>query len=197
MRHIIIKNINNYSDNLLDNFNVISPKKEKLAKIKDKKNKNLSILGEYILAKLLKKYYKINYQNLIIKYNDNNKPYINNYKIYYNISHSHDYVCVITSNYECGIDIEKIRKVDLNVIKSFATLKEQKYINNSYKRLFEIYCLKEAYLKMNGFKLADINNVVFIITKKKIICSDSKVKCKLIYHKNYIVAICEKASKNS
>ena len=48
-------------------------------------------------------------------------------KIYYNISYSYDYVICIISNKEIGIDIEKIRKTNINTKKIFATKIEQNY----------------------------------------------------------------------
>ena len=50
-------------------------------------------------------------------------------KIYYNISYSYDYVICIISNKEIGIDIEKIRKTNINTKKIFATKIEQNYKN--------------------------------------------------------------------
>ncbi len=194
MNHIIIKNINDYQDKDFTNYySIIKPiKKDKIDKLKYDKDKKLSILGEILLIDTLKKHYKINYQDINILYNKNGKPYIENSNIYYNISHSYDYVTLIVSNRKCGIDIEKIREINPNIIKTFATIKEQNYILDNPNRLFEIYCLKEAYIKMQGLKLSNIQNIEFTITNKKIICSDNTIKSKLIYHQDYLIAICEK-----
>ena len=88
---------------------------------KNKKNKQQTILWEILLIKRLKKFYNIDYQNIDITYNKNGKPYILNSNIYYNISHSNDYVVCIFWNKERGIDIEKIIKPNDNIIKNIFT----------------------------------------------------------------------------
>ena len=196
MKHIIYKSLDNYQEDILNEFfySIKNIKQERITKLKNKQDKYLSILGEYLLMNILKENYNTNYQDINIIYNENGKPYIENSNIYFNISHSNNYAAVIVSNKECGIDIEKIRDINTDIIKIYASPNEQKYIleNNTITRLYEIYCLKEAYLKMYGLKLNNIQNVEFIITNKKIVCSDLKVDCKLIHHQDYIIATCEK-----
>lgn len=193
MKHILYKNINDISINELNEFyNIIhNDKKIKINKITDKRNKYMSILGEYLLSQLLKEYCNIDYSNLIFQYNDNGKPFISNYSIYFNISHSHEFVVCIISDKECGIDIELIRQVPVNTIKSFASENEQKYIlkKDIYKRIFEIYTLKEAYIKMNGLNLTNINDAEFKINNNTISSSDNTAHYYLDYSiKEYIIA---------
>ena len=190
-------NINNYNNNFYNNILNTLPKQDidKINKILKPKDKKLSILSRYLLINILSQNYNINYNNLNIKYNKYNKPIINN--LYFNISHSHDYSVVVTSNNPIGVDIEKIRKVNLNIINYFCTNKEKKYILNSeniYKNLFEIYCLKEAYIKMLGTNLSNIKNIEFIIKDNTISCPQNKNINIIINYdiNNYIIAIIEK-----
>jgi len=183
--------IKNYNEEEYKNFydKIKKEKQNRIKKYINKDAKKRSILGEQLLIELLKEE-NINYKNIEIKTNENGKPFIKNQKIYYSISHSYDYVISVISNKPIGIDIEKIRKTSLNTIKKIS--KEKKEIT-SERELFQIYTLKEAYLKMKGLSLIDINNVEFKI-EKNIICSDSKVIAKLIYDiPGYIIAICEDA----
>ena len=141
----------------------------------------------------LKEKYNLNLHKLNFTYNKFGKPFINN--VYFNISHSYDYVCVVASNKEIGIDIEKIRKVNINICNFFSTENEKNYIINSknqYKNLFKIFCLKEAYFKMLGSDLSKIKNIEFCINNN---IQNPKDNLNIILKYsilNYIIAIIER-----
>ncbi len=153
-------NINNYTDNdyidMYNSLNILD--KNKIDKIINTNDKKLSILSKYLLKTILSQKYSLDYNN--IYYNENGKPLIKG--IYFNISHSNNYVVLVFSNNKIGTDIERIKEVNLNIINYFCNNKEKDYIlksNNKYKSLFEIYTLKEAYTKMLGTTLFDIKNI--------------------------------------
>ena len=195
-----IENINNFSY-LDENYSTIKQnKKNAIDKIKNLDDKKRAILGEQLLIKGLQKYYNINYDDVNIMLNENGKPYISNDKyhhIKFNISHSNDYsICAFSCN-EIGVDIEKIRKVDIKTINQFATTNEINYIlsskNQVFRRLFTIYTLKESYFKMLGDNLNNIKNIEFTIIKNNVSCSDSNTKFKIINTiDDYIISFCER-----
>ena len=120
------------------------------------------ILSRILLRNILKDKYSINYNDILIKYNKYGKPYIDN--IYFNISHSHDYVIVVTSDKNIGIDIEKIRDINQTTMKVFCTDNEIQYItNNQNKKLayWKIYTLKEASFKMLGTDLSNMKKAFY------------------------------------
>jgi 4'-phosphopantetheinyl transferase len=194
----IVKSINDYNDETINNFYNIIPKlkKDKIEKYKKKESKIRSIIGEMILNELLDKN-NISYNNLDYCINEYGKPYLKNSKLFFNISHSFNYVITTISNKEIGIDIEKIRKTPVKIINQIATKKEKEYIlssnNNVEERIFKIFTLKEAYFKMKGTNLNNILNVEFIIKDNKIYCSDKSVNVGFINDINgYIIAYCER-----
>lgn len=195
----LIYNINKFDENKIEKITSdIKPRKlHKINKIKNKKYQKQKIISEYILMKGIKKYFELDYKQLDFKINKNGKPYIKNKKnLYFNISHSNDYCIGAFSNKKIGVDIEKIRKVNINIINKFATENEKKYIlkskNNIIERLFEIYTLKEAYFKMKGKNLDNIKYIEFNITNNKIKCSDKNVKLKIKKNiEGYIISFCE------
>lgn len=173
--------------------------KKRIDKIKNKTRKNQSIIGKILLCKLLKTEYNLNYFDLDFYYNENGKPYIKNTNIFFNISHSHDYVICVISNKEIGADIEKIRNININSMKYYCTEKEINYITNNKcdmnKKGFQIYTLKEAYIKMQGSNLNTLKEIEFNIKNKNIQCSDSNTECFLINDiSEYVIAIVEKTS---
>ena len=71
-------------------------------------------------------------------------------KCEFNISHSHGMVALaICQDKAVGIDIEKIRPVDDNLIKYISSEKEYEYISNNEK-FVEIWTNKESLLKAVG-----------------------------------------------
>lgn len=194
----IIKNINDFNKDDINNFYDKIPKlkKDKIDKYKNYDTKVRSIVGEILLKNLLSKS-NISYNSLDYYINEYGKPYLKNINIFFNISHSFDYVITTISDKDIGIDIEKIRKTPLNIINQFATEKEKAYIlstnNNIEERIFKIYTLKEAYFKMLGTNLNHILKVEFTIKNNNIYCNDEKVKMGFIDDiKGYIIAYCEK-----
>ena len=189
----LIKKINNTNLEQIIKIKMYKRKKiKKILKIDDKKR---CLQGELLLIQGLKKH-NIDYNRIKIKKNSYGKPYIQNNPLYYSISHSHDYVVCAFSKNKIGIDIEKIRDVDIQIMNQFATPNEKKYILKSKKQLFNrfftIYTLKEAYFKMMGKNLNNMLNIEFTINKNYISCSDFKVKVYIIKTvNNYIISICE------
>lgn len=195
-----IKNINNSNYLSKDYLRIKQNKKNAIEKIKHLNDKKRVILGEQLLINGLCKYYNVNYDDVNIRLNKNGKPYISDEKyhhIKFNISHSHDYSICVFSNNEIGVDIEKIRKVDIKIINQFATTNEINYIlsseNQVLRRLFTIYTLKESYFKMLGDNLNNIKNVEFTINEDIVSCSDSKTKFNIINAiDGYVISTCER-----
>ena len=193
--YLIYDNINNYSIKDYKFFYKILDSKDKLKinKLINIRDKKSTILSRILLLKILKEKYNLNLHKLSFTYNKFGKPFINN--VYFNISHSYDYVCVVASNKEIGIDIEKIRKININICNFFSTENEKNYIINSknqYKNLFKIFCLKEAYFKMLGSDLSKIKNIEFCINNN---IQNPKDNLNIILKYsilNYIIAIIER-----
>lgn len=197
---LIYDNINNYSEEDYKFFllQIKKEKQNKILKILKNDDKKRSILGEILLIRLLNEQ-NINYSSITFNKNNYGKPYIKDINLFFNISHSKDYVCCAISNNEIGIDIEKLRPTNDSIINQFATNKEKEYINEKQKyytkRSFEIFTLKESYLKCLGVNLNNIKNIEFEIKNNIIKNNKHTFKFKLIYDiENYIIAITEKNS---
>lgn len=194
----IVKNIKEFNKEDLNDFYLRIPKQKRMQidKYKNYEAKTRTLVAEILLNNLLASQ-NISYQNTKYFNNKYGKPYLKNSELFFNVSHSSDYVITTISNKEIGIDIEKVRKTSLKVINQFATSKEKKYIlssdENIEERIFKIYTLKEAYFKMLGTNLNHILEIEFIIKNDKVYCSDKNVKVGFINDvKGYIIAYCEK-----
>ncbi len=190
--YINIQKIKNKTLNTFyENLNIVY--KTKINKILTPQKRKQSIAGLMLLNILLNSEYNLNLNDLKINYNKCDKPYIKDKNIFFNISHSFDYVICAISDKEIGVDIEKIRNTNIKNIKWFATPKEQEFIMKSKNinlNLFKLYTLKEAYFKMKGTNLNNLLNVEFDLKNDK---SDTK---SFVHHtkkiNDYIFSIIEK-----
>ena len=93
-----------------------------------------------------------------------------NCEIFFNISHSSNYVACVIGNRPVGIDIEKARKGRQNLAKRFFDVSEAEWIKecDSDQRFFRIWTLKEAYGKATGQGVLDIlDKIVYRLEKGK------------------------------
>ncbi len=105
----------------------------------------------------------------------NGKPYFKNSNLFFNYSHSKNYIACAVSFYEVGIDIEETtRNINDNIAK--------KYLDNvsGNKKRIETWVKKESYSKLKGLglkigfqniKLSEIKTKNLYIKGKKYMCS--------------------------
>ncbi len=90
-------------------------------------------------------------------YGGNGKPYFQDIPIYFNLSHSEDYVCCVFSEEEVGVDIQYNKPLtNERVVRRFFTDKEQSMFDNCVTQqereqcFFWLWARKEAYGKLTG-----------------------------------------------
>ena len=141
-------------------------KQEKIKRYKDSLAQKLSIGGEWLARKLLSDYCKISPDDIIITRDELGKPYTPNLKeVFFNISHSENFVAAVISDKPVGIDIEKLRILHIKASKKVCCDEELHYIFGKskcdidfnkeqspdvIKRFLEIWTAKEAYYKCIG-----------------------------------------------
>jgi 4'-phosphopantetheinyl transferase len=150
--------------------------KEKLLKYPQKEERLRGAMGRLILKKLL---IEEGYKNNIlekIKSDKFGRPHLDN-KIDFNIAHSGDYVvCAISKNTKVGVDIEKIRPIEIDEFNILLTKKELKEIQNSnspFSIYFDLFTQKEAVSKAIGIGL-EISLPDIDIKKKVASCGTEK-----------------------
>lgn len=199
---LIYDNINNHSSEEYKKFftTIKKEKQYKITNILKDDDKKRSILGEILLINLLNEI-NIDYNSITIIKNKYGKPFIKDMNLFFNISHSKDFVVCAISKNEIGIDIVQVSESKESVINQFATYKEKQYINelkNDYfKRSFEIFALKEAYFKCLGTNLNYIKEIEFEFDNSIIKCNKNNFLFKLMHDiDNYIIAICVTNDQN-
>lgn len=107
-----------------------------------------------------------------IAYNSQGKPYfLSHREIFFNISHSSNYVVCIMGDRPVGIDIEGGREGRQNLARRFFDQTEAEWIEecDSDERFFRIWTLKEAYGKATGLGVLDIlDKIVYRIERGEI-----------------------------
>ena len=120
-------------------------------------------------------------------YGANQKPYIaENNNIFFNISHTNGCVICAISNNEIGVDIEKIRPINLNISKKICTPSEQKLFDKSSNKatfLLKVWTKKESYVKMKSGSIFSDYSKIDTTTLSNVYC---------FKHKNFIISFSSK-----
>jgi len=102
-------------------------------------------------------------ENDILK-KENGRPYFPGGNVDFNISHSRNIVVVShvsgkSINTACDVQFVKLRSNTTQIAENFFTDSEKEYISRNEKRFFEVWTLKECFLKLHGFSVFDMKNV--------------------------------------
>lgn len=185
---VVYDNILNYDDNFYKEiYNLLNySDKSHIGKLVRKNDKKLSLLGYFLLNKLLNKL-NINYFNEEIIYNEYGKPKLKNHKnIHYNISHDNFYVTVAVNNKKIGIDIIDLNRSSIK-INSICNFEELKLIK-SKKDIFTMFTIKESYIKMLGSSILESNKI--IVYNLNPVKTNKKVCITYILINNYLITTC-------
>ena len=95
--------------------------------------------------------------------NGNGKPYLQDYPLYFNLSHSGNYVVCAVSAREVGVDIQEYKKTDVErLARRFFSEEEQGILmactneKEQCKLFFRLWTRKEAYGKLTGEGIAAV-----------------------------------------
>ena len=151
----IIKDTHNLTDtefNYLLGF-VSNEKKNRISNTQNSQDAKNMLLGDVLARKEISSISKIDEKNIKFSTNLYGKPYlVDNPNIYFNISHSGNYIVCAISDKPVGIDIEIIKPANLKIAKRFFTTDEYEYVmeNQHDYRFYEIWTKKESITKMLG-----------------------------------------------
>lgn len=181
------KYLNNYEKNRSDRY----------VKVEDKAR---YILGILLMKGILLK--NTNLNELFIKNNLYGKPYIENAEnTFFNISHSNDLVAIIIGEKEVGIDIEYVKKIDIESFKNILNADEVKLIESSknrFMKFYEIWTVKECFSKEEGIGLSILDRNFTINYENNTIEYENKIlNFKTYNFNNYKMSICSELNCNN
>lgn len=158
-------NINDLTDEIYQKyFSLMSCERQEytscLLKESDRKR---TVAGEMLARKLVAEICKVDEESIVFEKNEKGKPYAKNLDVNFSISHSGDFAVCAADRRPVGIDIEKLRAVNLKTAYRFCNENEIKYIFESGKealpRFFEIWTAKEAAFKLQGGNCSDFKEI--------------------------------------
>ncbi|MFF3099848.1 4'-phosphopantetheinyl transferase family protein [Viridibacillus arvi] len=114
-----------------------------------------SLIGNLMVRILLKERYGSSVEEIEVCINTYGKPFLCGYpSFHYNISHSGEYVVCAVHDEEVGVDIEKVRPLDLQLAMGLFTEEEYRDLLNAKEdgihAFYDIWTLKESYIKAIG-----------------------------------------------
>lgn len=143
--------------------------REKINRMKNRTSQKLSLASYMLARKGIADATGISSDMILFEEGINGKPYAKGIDIYFNVSHSGNIAVCAVSDTPVGIDIEMLRKVNVNVANKRFSPKEKEYIFseevNQEQRFMEIWTKKEAYVKLLGTSIKDF--LTFDVTEKK------------------------------
>lgn len=179
--------INDLTDLQIDFIKNNYPKRyEKALRYKFEDDFKRCILAYCVLIDLIG-----NFDEDLVFYNENNKPFIKG-KPYFNISHSGDYVAVIADDNLVGIDIQKIEEKNVKLSKTF-TAQEKAWIDeeNSIERFHTLWAQKESAMKLIGRGLTIAFDKIIVENDKKISTPDGTFFNDIqILKEGYVLSLC-------
>ena len=129
-------------------------RKAKADRLRKRPAKRLSLAAGELMRNAIANEFNIDAKDLRFRTGKSGKPYVENVKVEFSISHSGDIAVCAISDKPVGIDIERIKDVNINAAKRLFTPDEQSYVFEKWslakQRFFEVWTRKEAYVKMLG-----------------------------------------------
>lgn len=152
-------------------------KKEYVMRLKKDNDKKRTVTGEILARKGISDMLNIPFEEITFKEDLKGKPSAENLDVFFNISHSGDFVvCAIREKSDIGIDIEEIRPFNPAILKRICSSKEADYIMrggtniniSTMKRFFEVWTAKEAIVKLSGDGISGGLSYINVIENGKI-----------------------------
>lgn len=118
-----------------------------------------AVYGEALARYMIAGKTGLSMKEFIFDKNRYGKPYLRGqHRIFFNLSHSGRYVICGLGHEEIGIDIEEVKSMDLGIARKFFHANEYTYLvsrepEQRMDALFELWTLKESYIKFLGVGL--------------------------------------------
>ena len=196
MINILYFKLNKLWEEQIFSFNLsLLPKilQQKILLYKNKKEQQLRICGKLMLLQLLNQSDLIKDYGLNdIQYDEYNKPFFKE-NFHFSIAHSEDFVlCAASKQNRLGIDVEKIKSIDVLLLKDMFSVDEWLTIEQEDYNLNYFYYLwtrKEAVLKVIGKGVVEEMKKIEVLKDKILYESEQYTIYDLPIDEAYFIAV--------
>lgn len=156
-------------------------KKARVSRLKPD-DKLRTVAGEMLARLGIAEWCGIAPEEIRFSSDEKGKPYAENLDVHFNISHSGEYVVCAVASSPIGIDIEKIRDINLKILERICSKRELLYFSEEPKlnQFFEMWTAKEAQAKLLGDGISKISEEI-----------SANIKITHIDYLDYKIAIAE------
>ena len=178
---------------------------QKIRKFRRYEDRLRSLCGEMLLQLFFEQHWHLSQEDMLREVNSYGKPGLTKHPHYqYNVSHSGDWVAAAFDTLPVGIDVEKIDSIDLGIAERFFApsevdmLRTKKQPNEQMKLFYQLWTLKESYIKAMGKGLSiPLNSFAIDISNDKRIKLHHSDEIHTIWHfgqynlhSDYPLAVC-------
>lgn len=171
-------------------------RRQKIAVLKNDNDKRCSLGAAIALDKALEGY-GLEERAMEYEFGSHGKPFLRYYpEIHFSLSHSKDYSICSIGIEELGNDIEWVRSGKDNVAERFFAAEELAWIKNAVdskekdERMFQIWTMKESFLKVTGFGMSlSLKDFAVIMEENRNIKLRQTVDDKVYHIKEYALPL--------
>jgi len=134
------------------------------------------------------------YETANVIFGEHGKPYFSDGKVFFNVSHSGNYVVGVYGDKEVGIDIQRIKNVKPSLKKRLLNETE----NIPDEEIIKYWAIKESFVKMTGMGLSyDFRKCVIDLTSNTVSDVDNKeiigTFSKFEFDEEYELFVCQES----
>lgn len=127
--------------------------REKVKNFKQSLDADISLISRFLLRSILSPLVNKKPEEIEFSYNEYNRPYVGG--LDFNLSHSGNRIVIVTNQQgRVGVDIEKIRLVEMSLAQICFTKEEMNHVvyknNFNLDNFFQLWTLKESFIKADG-----------------------------------------------
>lgn len=155
---------------------------EKIDSYGSLKNKQRKLIGEMLAFKGLEECFGLSKEDIVFTYGEKGKPMLrDSVDMFFNISHSGDWVVCAVSDKEVGLDIELIKDAKMKVANRFFSPSEIEVLDSldgeaQNVQFFTLWTAKESYLKYLGTGLTKaLNSFDVVINSEGVFVDESEL----------------------
>ena len=152
-------------------------KQVRVDRLRFEDDRKRTVSGEMLVRRAIAEWCGISAESIVFEKTETGKPFAKGLPAEFNISHSGDIIVCAVDDKPVGIDIEKIRPIDLTVAKRICTDEELLYLfghtptgqdytyttdTQILNRFFELWTAKEAYGKCIGVGISELRQQVSV-----------------------------------